>query len=38
MIDAFDRAFLAAIDDLNAGRLNDDPAHYLPELCRYRCS
>ncbi|MGI9100651.1 MAG: hypothetical protein ACR2H2_19535 [Solirubrobacteraceae bacterium] len=29
MIDAFDRAFLAAIDDLNAGRLNDDPAHYL---------
>ena len=29
MIDAFDRAFLAAIDDLNAGRLHDDPGHYL---------
>jgi hypothetical protein len=29
MIDAFDHAFLAAIDDLNAGRLHDDPAHYL---------
>jgi hypothetical protein len=29
MIDAFDRAFLAAIDDLNAGRLHDDPEHYL---------
>jgi hypothetical protein len=29
MIDAFDQAFLAAIDDLNAGRLHDDPDHYL---------
>jgi hypothetical protein len=29
MIDAFDQAFLAAIDDLNAGRLHDDPEHYL---------
>jgi hypothetical protein len=29
MIDAFDQAFLAAIDDLNAGRLHDDPQHYL---------
>jgi hypothetical protein len=29
MIDAFDHAFLAAIDDLNAGRLHADPAHYL---------
>ena len=29
MIDAFEQAFLAAIDDLNAGRLNDDPEHYL---------
>jgi hypothetical protein len=29
MIDAFDQAFLAAIDDLNAGRLHDDPGHYL---------
>ena len=29
MIDAFDHAFLAAIDDLNAGRLHDDPEHYL---------
>jgi hypothetical protein len=29
MIDAFDHAFLAAIDDLNAGRLHPDPAHYL---------
>jgi hypothetical protein len=28
MIDGFDQAFLAAIDDLNAGRL-DDPEHYL---------
>jgi hypothetical protein len=29
MIDAYDEAFLAAIDDLNAGRLHDDPEHYL---------
>jgi hypothetical protein len=29
MIDAFDHAFLAAIDDLNAGRLHADPGHYL---------
>jgi hypothetical protein len=29
VIDAFDRAFLAAIDDLNAGCLHDDPDHYL---------
>jgi hypothetical protein len=29
MIDAFDQAFLAAIDDLNDGRLHDDPGHYL---------
>jgi hypothetical protein len=29
MTDAFDQAFLAAIDDLNAGRLHDDPEHYL---------
>ena len=29
MIDAFDHAFLTAIDDLNAGRLHDDPEHYL---------
>jgi hypothetical protein len=29
MSDAFDHAFLAAIDDLNAGRLRDDPGHYL---------
>jgi hypothetical protein len=29
MSDAFDQAFLAAIDDLNAGRLHDDPGHYL---------
>jgi hypothetical protein len=29
MIDAFDQAFLAAIDDLNAGSLHDDPEHYL---------
>lgn len=29
MIDAFEQAFLAAIDDLNAGRLSDDPEHYL---------
>lgn len=29
MIDAFEHAFLAAIDDLNAGRLSDDPEHYL---------
>jgi hypothetical protein len=29
MIDAFDQAFLAAIDDLNAGRLHGDPEHYL---------
>jgi hypothetical protein len=27
--DAFDQAFLAAVDDLNAGRLHDDPRHYL---------
>jgi hypothetical protein len=27
--DAFDQAFLAAVDDLNAGRLNGDPEHYL---------
>jgi hypothetical protein len=27
--DAFDEAFLAAVDDLNAGRLNGDPGHYL---------
>jgi hypothetical protein len=27
--DAFDQAFLAAVDDLNAGRLNEDPGHYL---------
>ena len=25
----FERAFMAAVDDLNAGRLNDDPGHYL---------
>jgi hypothetical protein len=29
MIDAFEEAFLAAIDDLNGGRLHDDPEHYL---------
>jgi transcriptional regulator with XRE-family HTH domain len=29
VIDAFDQAFVAAIDDLNAGRLRDDPEHYL---------
>ena len=29
MTDTFDQAFLAAIDDLNAGCLHDDPAHYL---------
>jgi hypothetical protein len=29
MIDAYEQAFLAAIDDLNAGRLHDDPQHYL---------
>jgi len=29
MSDAFDQAFLSAIDDLNAGRLHDDPGHYL---------
>jgi hypothetical protein len=29
MIDTFDQAFLAAIDDLNAGRLHGDPEHYL---------
>jgi hypothetical protein len=29
MSDAFDHAFLTAIDDLNAGRLRDDPEHYL---------
>jgi hypothetical protein len=29
MMDAFDQAFLAAVDDLNAGRLHDDPDHYL---------
>ena len=29
MTNAFDQAFLAAIDDLNAGCLHDDPAHYL---------
>lgn len=29
MSDAFDQAFLAALDDLNAGRLHDDPGHYL---------
>lgn len=29
MSDAFEQAFLAALDDLNAGRLHDDPGHYL---------
>jgi hypothetical protein len=29
MTDAFEQAFLAAIDDLNAGRLHGDPGHYL---------
>ena len=29
MSDAFEQAFMAAIDDLNAGRLHDDPGHYL---------
>jgi hypothetical protein len=29
MTNAFDQAFLAAIDDLNAGCLHDDPTHYL---------
>lgn len=29
MMDTFEQAFLAAIDDLNAGRLHDDPDHYL---------
>lgn len=29
MSDAFEQAFMAAIDDLNAGRLHDDPDHYL---------
>jgi hypothetical protein len=29
MSDPFDQAFLAAIDDLNAGCLHDDPEHYL---------
>jgi hypothetical protein len=29
MTNAFDQALLAAIDDLNAGCLHDDPAHYL---------
>jgi transcriptional regulator with XRE-family HTH domain len=29
MSDAFELAFMAAIDDLNAGRLADDPGHYL---------
>jgi transcriptional regulator with XRE-family HTH domain len=29
MSDAFEQAFLAAIDDLNAGRLHEDPGHYL---------
>ena len=27
--DAFEQAFLAAVDDLNTGRLHDDPGHYL---------
>lgn len=29
MSDAFDQAFMAALDDMNAGRLHDDPGHYL---------
>lgn len=29
MSDAFEQAFMAAVDDLNAGRLHDDPGHYL---------
>jgi len=29
MSDTFEQAFMAAIDDLNAGRLHDDPGHYL---------
>lgn len=29
MSDAFEQAFMAAIDDLSAGRLHDDPGHYL---------
>jgi len=29
MIDAFEQAFMAALDDLNAGRLHADPDHYL---------
>jgi hypothetical protein len=29
MIDAFEQAFMAALDDLNAGRLHEDPDHYL---------
>lgn len=29
MSDAFEQAFIAAVDDLNAGRLHDDPSYYL---------
>lgn len=29
MTDAFEQAFLAAVDDLNAGRLHEDPGYYL---------
>ena len=29
MSDTFEQAFMAAVDDLNAGRLVDDPRHYL---------
>lgn len=29
MSDTFEQAFMAAIDDLNAGHLHDDPGHYL---------
>jgi hypothetical protein len=29
MSDAFEQAFMAAVDDLNAGRLHDDPGYYL---------
>lgn len=29
MSDTFEQAFMVAVDDLNAGRLADDPSHYL---------
>ena len=29
MSDVFEQAFMAAVDDLNAGRLHEDPGHYL---------